>query len=269
MNEYIQIEFPSVSPEQKELLIAKLMVEGFDGFEETNAGLKAFIPKTDFAEESMGQIEAGISFTKTIIEEKNWNELWESNFNPVFVDDFVAVRADFHQQAKGVEHEIIITPKMSFGTGHHATTRMMMMQMREIDFKNKSALDFGTGTGVLAILAEQLGAKKILALDNDDWSIENAEENLHRNNCSRVELRKADSAFTGETYDIILANVNKTVIMENFPTLAQQLANGGVLLLSGLLQDDKDVIFHICGEYSLHLIQTTVKDNWLCLRLSC
>ncbi len=125
-----------------------------------------------------------LSFSKTIIEETNWNQVWESNFDPVIVDDFVAVRAHFHEPIKNVQHEIVITPKMSFGTGHHATTYMMMQQMRELDFAGKNVFDFGTGTGVLAILAEKLGAQKVIAIDNDDWSIENADENVKRNNCT-------------------------------------------------------------------------------------
>jgi ribosomal protein L11 methyltransferase len=271
MNEYIQIEFLSISAEQKDILIAKLIVAGFEGFEETGAGLKAFIPKKDYDEELIKEIagQQEVLFNKTIIEETNWNQVWESNFEPVMIDDFVSILADFHEPVKGVAHEIVITPKMSFGTGHHATTLMMVQQMRQIDFNGKSVLDFGTGTGILAILSEKLGAKKILAIDNDEWSIENAAENIQRNDCSLIDLKKADTAASNELYDIILANVNKNVILENFDRLAKQLLHAGVLLLSGLLKEDLDVIFHICGEYSLQLIQTTVRDNWLCLRISC
>jgi ribosomal protein L11 methyltransferase len=146
---------------------------------------------------------------------------------------------------------------------------MMIGQMRDINFINKTVLDFGTGTGVLAILSEKLGAKKVVAIDNDDWSIENPTENFQRNDCSLIDLKKADTAATNELYDIITANVNKNVILENIPFLAKQLSAGGVLLLSGLLKEDRDVVFHICIEYSLQLIQTTVRDNWLCLRISC
>jgi ribosomal protein L11 methyltransferase len=271
MNDYIQIEFPSVSAEQKDILIAKLIDAGFEGFEETEAGLKAFIPGKDYSKEAIEEIadRQEILFTKTTIEETNWNKVWESNFDPVIVDDFVAIRAHFHEAVKEVEHEIVITPKMSFGTGHHATTLMMVQQMRQIDFGGKLVLDFGTGTGVLAILSEKLGAKKIIAIDNDDWSIENAGENIQRNDCTRIELKKADTAATNELCDVILANVNKNVIVENFRLLAKQLPPGGVLLLSGLMKEDKDVIFHICNEYSLQLIQTAVRDNWLCINMSC
>jgi ribosomal protein L11 methyltransferase len=271
MNDYIQIEFPELTAEQRDIAIAKLIDAGFEGFEETTTGLKAFIVKKNYNENAIsviaGQLES--AFNNTLIEETNWNKLWESNFDPVKVDDFVAIRADFHQPITGVQHELIVTPKMSFGTGHHATTVMMMQQMRLVDFRNKKVLDFGTGTGILAILAERLGAKEITALDNDDWSIENASENTLRNNCSKINLQKANVLPTATSYDIILANINKNVILDNFPELVDALSPGGILLLSGLLKEDEDVVFRKSIEYSLHIIQTTVRDNWLCLRLSC
>lgn len=270
MAEYIQVEFPSVTSEQKDILIAQLASVGFEGFEETDEALKAFIPSKNFHEDVLNEIAGEKTiFNKSVIKETNWNKVWESNFNPVCVDDFVAVRAEFHQTIKGVQHEIIITPKMSFGTGHHATTFMMIQQMGEIDFTGKIVLDFGTGTGVLAILAEKLGAKKIIAIDHDEWSIENANENISNNHCSRIELKKADTASVDNSFDVILANINKNVILDNFSLLVKHLAPGGVMLLSGLLIDDEDVIFRKSGEYSLHIIQTTVRDNWLCLSISC
>jgi ribosomal protein L11 methyltransferase len=271
MNEYIQIEFTGITPEQSSILVAQLSEISFEGFEETATNLKAFIPTNNYDEGALKKISTQykVSFSKTTIEETNWNEVWESNFEPVIIDDFVAIRADFHQPIMGVAHDIIVTPKMSFGTGHHATTYMMIAQMRQIDFTGKTVFDFGTGTGVLAILAEKLGAKRIIAIDNDDWSIENAAENIHRNNCNRIYLKKTDLAAGNDSFDIILANINKNVILANFSSLANQLSAGGVLLLSGLLQEDKDDIFRNSTEYSLQLIQTAVRDNWLSLRYSC
>ncbi|MGZ8550441.1 MAG: 50S ribosomal protein L11 methyltransferase, partial [Chitinophagaceae bacterium] len=154
MNSYIQIEYQNISQEQSDLLIAQLSEIGFDGFEEEENKLKAFIDSNNFDETLLQDISTPlhVDFSKTVIEETNWNKVWESNFDPVIVDDFVAVRADFHEPIKDVELEIIITPKMSFGTGHHATTYMMLQQMIEEDFKDKIVFDFGTGTGVLAIL---------------------------------------------------------------------------------------------------------------------
>jgi len=271
MNEFIQIEFPNLSSEQKDIAIARLIVAGFEGFEETEAGLKAFIFKNDYNEnvviEIAGQLDT--SFNSSIIEETNWNKVWESNFDPIIVDDFVAVRADFHQPVMNVQHELIITPKMSFGTGHHATTFMMIQQMRHLDFTDKTVLDFGTGTGILAILAEKMGAINVTAIDNDDWSIENAAENIHHNNCLHINLQRSSTPASNLFFDIILANINKNVILGNFQILANSLTAEGVLLLSGLLKEDEDVVFRKSIEYSLHLKQTTVRDNWLCLRFSC
>jgi len=270
MPRYIQIEFDRITSEQSSILVAQLSEMNFEGFEESEISLKAFIPVKGYDEQAVNEIalKQQVSFNKTIIEETNWNQLWESNFDPVIVNDFVAIRAGFHEPIKGVEHEIVITPKMSFGTGHHATTYMMIGQMKQIDFRNKIVLDFGTGTGVLAILAEKLGAKKIVAIDHDDWSIDNAAENIHWNNCSLIELKKADSADVDNSFDIILANINKNVISDNFSAFAKQLKPGGILLLSGLLQEDKDDIFRKNTEYSLQLIQTAVRANWLCIKSS-
>lgn len=270
MKRYLKIEFQELSNEQTELLVAELSNSGFEGFEEVENGLNAFIPETDFNEMLLKEIteKRGVSFSKTVIEETNWNEVWESNFNPVVVDDFVIIRADFHEPITGVEHEIIITPKMSFGTGHHATTNMMIQQMREVDFAGKVVFDFGTGTGILAILAEKLGAEKILAVDNDDWSISNTEENLGRNSCKKVELIKADNAESAEQFDIILANINKNVIIENFSLLVERLSRDGILLLSGLLDQDEPDILQIAAEHSLNFIKKKEQNKWISLRFN-
>lgn len=269
MGRYIQIEF-ACSRDEKDILIANLAEIGFEGFEETDNGLKAFISEKDYDENVVKGItrQYSLSFTKTLIEETNWNQVWESNFDPIIIDDFAGIRAEFHQPVENVKHELIVTPKMSFGTGHHATTFMMIQQMRQIDFAGKSVFDFGTGTGILAILAQKLGAKKIVAVDHDDWSIDNAMENIQNNKCSLIELRQAGTAEYNDAFDIILANINKNVILDNLPLLVNELMPGGILLISGLLQEDQDDIFHISKAYSLQLLQTTVRDNWLCLKFS-
>jgi len=270
MNKYIQIEFQNISQEQSDVLIAQLSEIGFEGFEEEENKLKAFITSGDFDDKLLQDISTSsqLDFSKTIIEETNWNQVWESNFDPVIVDDFVAVRADFHEPIKDVQFEIIITPKMSFGTGHHATTYMMMQQMKEIDFANKSVFDFGTGTGVLAILAEKSGAKKILAIDNDSWSIDNADENIKRNNCTKIELKLAGNAAMDGNFDIILANINKNVILDNFEMLAKQLSPGGFLLLSGLLVEDEQDILAASIKLNLLFLNKAQRHNWLFLKLS-
>lgn len=269
MGNHIAITFAAIQPEQQELVIANLADAGYEGFEEKETELKAFVSESAFEPSLLKELAFKYQLTYTVqtIAAQNWNAVWESNFQPVIVDDFVAVRAHFHEAAKGVEHEIVITPKMSFGTGHHATTFMMMQQMRGIDFKNKKVFDFGTGTGVLAILAEKLGAKKILAVDNDDWSIENAAENFSRNSCAAIELRKVDTAFAvGELFDIILANINKNVILDNMGVLARQVVPGGTLLFSGLLKEDERDIIASAEKQMLVFAGSVEKDNWLCLR---
>ena len=270
MNNYIQIEFPNISQEQSDVLVAQLSEIGFEGFEEEENKLKAFIASADYDEISLKNVAEALptNFAKTIIEETNWNQVWESNFDPVIVDDFVAVRANFHEPVKKIELEIVITPKMSFGTGHHATTYMMMQQMREIDFTNKIVFDFGTGTGVLAILAEKLGAKNILAIDNDSWSIDNADENIKRNNCTRIDLKLAGNVGMDGNFDIILANINKNVILDNFEMLAKQLSPGGALLLSGLLVEDEQNILDRSAELNFRFVNKGERHNWLFIRLS-
>jgi ribosomal protein L11 methyltransferase len=269
MNNYIQIEFQNISKEQSEIFIAELAELGYEGFEEDENFLKAFIPENLFDEALIKQIvgQLNVSFNKTIIQETNWNEVWESNFQPVIVDDFVAVRADFHEPISSTHYEIVITPKMSFGTGHHATTYMMMQQMREIDFKDKSVFDFGTGTGVLAILAEKLGAKEILGTDNDEWSIRNAGENVERNGCNKIEL-ELSGLVPRKQFDIILANINKNVILENLQLLKLQLQENGVLLLSGLLIEDKEDVLSATEKLAFKFINSTERNNWLSIRLS-
>lgn len=268
--DYIQIIFENITAEQQELLIAHLAEEGYEGFEEGERSLKAFIGKNNFDKSIADSIAAdySVNYRADEIPSQNWNAVWESNFEPVVVDDFVSVIAHFHEPIKGVEHEIRITPKMSFGTGHHATTFMMMRQMRDLDFISQKVFDFGTGTGVLAILADKSGAGKVLAIDNDDWSVENALENVERNGCKSIVVQKANTANTGEQFGIVLANINKNVIVENFPALAASLLPDGILVLSGLLVEDKDDIVQLAQVYNLFIKKEESKSNWLCLSLS-
>jgi ribosomal protein L11 methyltransferase len=209
-----------------------------------------------------------MSFIKTVIKATNWNQLWESNFQPVVVDDFAGIRASFHEPIKGVRYEIVITPKMSFGTGHHATTCLMIRQMCEIIFSGKTVMDFGTGTGILSILAEKMGAASIIAIDNDEWSITNATENLEKNICSKIKVEKADSAAGEKSYDIILANINKNVIIDNLSTLVKQLEPGGILVLSGLLASDEAAILYETGKLLLIPGKKMLENGWISLRFS-
>src|SRR5689334_21902913 len=244
MDNYIEIKIENISEEQSAILITQLNEIGFNGFEEGENSLIAFIDEQNFDENSLQEIISThhLSYQKNFIQQRNWNEEWERNLEPVIVDDFVVVRAEFHQPIKNVEHEIIITPKMSFGTGHHATTYMMIQQMRNIDFKNKIVFDFGTGTGILAILAEKLGAKNIIAIDNDEWSINNAKENIERNNCNHIQLFLSSTLSSKEKFDVLLANINKNVILENLKGIKNLMPKSGQLLVSGLLIEDEEDI---------------------------
>ncbi|HEU4632923.1 MAG TPA: 50S ribosomal protein L11 methyltransferase [Flavisolibacter sp.] len=250
--------------EQQEILISQLDELHANGFEQTNDSLIAYFAENNFDSYEIYQLLQDYTFTIATIEEQNWNQVWESNFTPVFVDDFCAIRANFHEPVRNVEHEIIITPKMSFGTGHHATTYMMVQQMREISFSNKTVFDFGTGTGILAILAEKLGASSVSAIDVDDWSIENASENLVENGCTKITL-ELSSTIPARPFDIILANINRNVILSNLPQLKKALPAGGVLLLSGLLTTDQTDVVTAGSQIKLDLVKQTQKDNWISL----
>lgn len=267
---YIQVTIDNVSEEQSGILIAQLSGLGFDGFEEQENSLKAFTNEDQFPEEALKEIleELQLTYLKETIASKNWNEEWEKNFEPVLVDDFVAVRADFHEPIKNVQHEIIITPKMSFGTGHHATTYLMMQQMRTIDFRKKTVFDFGTGTGILAILAEKLGASTVYAIDNDEWSIENAKENAQNNNCHSLTFDLIDDPSGSESFDIILANINKNVIITYISVLSNRLSRNGQLLLSGLLKEDEQDILQIAKQLPIKHIATTHENKWICIQFS-
>jgi ribosomal protein L11 methyltransferase len=253
--------------EEQEILISQLSDLGADGFEQTGNYLVAYFNENLFRSYEVNELLKEYSFTTNTIEEKNWNEVWESNFEPVVVNNFCAIRAEFHQPITNVEHELIITPKMSFGTGHHATTYMMIEQMRDIDFKNKTVFDFGTGTGILSILAEKSGASFITAIDVDDWSIANAKENINRNNCSRISVNLS-SKIPKQKFDIVLANINRNVILIYLAELTESLKENSYLLLSGLLTSDKKDIIEACITHKLYLIEHTERNNWISLLLT-
>ncbi|MBV9961080.1 MAG: 50S ribosomal protein L11 methyltransferase [Parafilimonas sp.] len=266
---YIEIIFTESSKETTEILIALLSDLQYEGFEESSNQLKAFISSSLFDKPQLEEIakQFQLKYTTTELPDINWNKEWESNFQPVIVEDFCAIRAAFHQPIKDVQHEIIITPKMSFGTGHHATTYMMIQQMQQIDFTNKQVMDFGTGTGVLAIRAKQLGAASVIAIDNDEWSIDNAAENFNKNNIVNIDLKLADKPVANNTYDIILANITRNVIQENFSLFDHCLISSGTLLLSGLLKADEKDIITLASTHRFILSKKLQRENWICLNL--
>jgi ribosomal protein L11 methyltransferase len=261
-----QLVFEHINNEEQELLIAIISNEmEVEGFEQKENSLIAFILKKNLDETLVKSITSH-TYIKTDIPIQNWNAVWESNFDPVVVGNFCAIRAHFHEPIKNVAHEILITPKMSFGTGHHATTFQVIEAMKSIDFNGKSVCDFGTGTGVLAILAYKLGAKDIIALDNDDWSIENTIENIANNNCSSIIVQKVEQ-IVGNEYDIILANINKNVLLTNMSMLKKRLASNGTLIISGILKEDLNDMEASFLQNSFTISNLSEKNNWLCISL--
>jgi ribosomal protein L11 methyltransferase len=254
--------------EAQELLIASLSDLNATGFEQKEDELIAWFNAEDYNEVEILPLLSSYSYETDTVKEQNWNEIWEKDFQPVIVDDFCAIRAHFHQPITAVQYEIIITPKMSFGTGHHATTYMMIQQMKEIDFKNKSVFDFGTGTGILAILAEKLGANTVTAIDVDEWSIDNATENIDRNQCHNIQLYQSSNVPDSKTFDIILANINKNVILQHLTSLINAISPNGSILFSGLLIDDERDIISACKGLPLSLLRKVSRGNWISLYFS-
>ncbi|MDO9373025.1 MAG: 50S ribosomal protein L11 methyltransferase [Ferruginibacter sp.] len=263
---FLEFEFETESRSQLEQLVALLHVQDFEGFEEEENTLKAFIAETRFDEADFTEVLdrfASINYTRTVIEQVNWNQQWEEGFRPVIIDEFAAIRADFHEAISGVEHEVIITPKMSFGTGHHATTFLMIRQMKDVDFTGKSVLDFGTGTGVLAILAEKCGATEILAIDYDEWSIINTRENLERNNSEAVEVAMMDTIPAAKAFDIILANINLNILTAHMKAIAAATKPGGTILFSGFLYHDEEQMKDSIQQAGLQFLSTSQRGDWI------
>ena len=255
-----------------EILIAELGYAGFESFVETEEGVTAYIQKEEWNTSILDNIqilnsdEFEITYTFEDIAQTNWNAEWEKNFNQIVVDDVCTVRAPFHEKPN-TEYDIVIEPKMSFGTGHHETTHMMIQHILKNDFKNKSVLDMGCGTGVLAILAEKRGAKPIDAIDIDNWCYINSIENVERNNCSNITVYEGDaSLLTGKKYDIIIANINRNILLKDMQTYASCLNKNGVLFLSGFYNNDIPIIEAECNKQMLILDEKLERNNWVSLK---
>lgn len=269
MTNYLEFQF-KISPLQpgSEILIAELGYAGFESFVENEEGFSAYIQKGEYYKEILEDIhvlESGefeISFTSQEIEQVNWNSEWEKNFNPIVVSDKCSVRAPFHQKPD-TEYDIIIEPKMSFGTGHHATTHMMLQHILNNDWNGKSVLDMGCGTGVLAILAEMKGASSLDAIDIDNWCYLNTLENVERNNCKSISVYEgAAELLEGKKYDVVIANINRNILLEDIPTYSKCLSSGGKLFLSGFYTEDLEAIEEVCNKNGLRFDNNLVEDNW-------
>jgi ribosomal protein L11 methyltransferase len=276
MNRYIQITIDTANSDESDIFVARLSQAGFEGFEEEPGKLHAFIPETLYDSETTEKIIAAVKgvadpyhtfFKMHWLEARNWNADWEKEFEPVIVEDFCGIRAHFHKPVPNVRYDLVITPKMSFGTGHHATTYMMIATMKHLNFKNRSVLDFGTGTGVLAILACKLGAASVLAVDSDDWSIENALENAAINACPPIRVEKMDSLEGTGRFDFILANINLRAILENIENIRQHLTGSGVFIGSGVLESDEEKIRIAAASAGFTLERRMTKDSWISFSL--
>ncbi len=260
------------NPEAFEIFIAELADLGYDSFMEEQETLKAYILAENFDEEAikMLQIEYAkiypFRYTFSKLQKINWNETWEKNYEPVEIANKVRIRAIFHQpKSQDFQHEIIITPKMSFGTGHHATTSLMIENQLEINHQGKVVLDAGTGTGILAIMAKLLGASYVEAFDIDEWAVENSRENALLNNCSEIVVYQGDILVvdTQKRFDILLANINKNVLLADIPAYSQLLKTSGFLLLSGFYEEDLADIQQKCEENNLKFIKEKNRNRWV------
>lgn len=270
---YLEYTF-KVTPiaQGNEILIAELGYAGFESFVENEEGVVAYIQKGEWKPEILEDIQIlesdlfEITFDFKEIEQQNWNAEWEKNFHPIEVDGLCTVRAPFHEKPT-TKYDIIIEPKMSFGTGHHETTHMMIQFLLKNDLKDKKVLDMGCGTGVLAILAEKEGAADLDAIDIDNWCYLNSLENVERNNCQHIKVLEGDaSLLEGNKYDVIIANINRNILLADIPIYVNCLNKGGTLLLSGFYKDDIPQIQERCEEFSLKFIENLEKNHWVAVK---
>jgi ribosomal protein L11 methyltransferase len=253
----------------RDILTARLAEIGFESFVESEDGLEAYIPQSDYNKEEVLKIqelnsnEWSISFEEKSFEDQNWNATWEATFQAIEVGDFVRVRAPFHEEKQGFRHEVLIQPQMSFGTGHHQTTYLIMKNMADLDYKEKEVLDMGCGTGILAILAEKLGAKKIDAIDIDPWSFQNTQENIELNSSKQIQaILGGVEAIPDRKYDVIIANINRNILQAQLPRYAEAMKVGASLYLSGFFETDVPVLQEQAASLGIQMIKVDDKEGW-------
>ncbi|MFM2225704.1 MAG: hypothetical protein RJA07_1906 [Bacteroidota bacterium] len=259
----------------QEILIAELAEYDFEGFVQNDNELLAYSTSTTFSEHVITELLTNYSLKKEdwIIAEQqnqNWNKTWESNFEPIVIADKIYLRALFHPERNDIQHTITIQPKMSFGTGHHSTTKLMLEELLQIDVANKSVLDMGCGTAVLAIYTELANAKKIIAIDNDSWAYENSIENCEANNCTKITVKLGDEKLLhkDEKFDIIISNITKNFNLANLPLYTTLLNKNGKILLSGFYESDANDFIKLANQLGLQLIHQMVDKNWTMLHFS-
>jgi ribosomal protein L11 methyltransferase len=271
---YLKLNF-NISPitPWRNVLIAKLGEIGFESFEDTDLGFHSYIQKSVFDLGLLNQLslfknkDIQVSWVVSEIQPQNWNETWEKDFKPMRIGSDCIIRAHFHEKVEA-KYDLIITPKMSFGTGHHETTRMIMSFLLETDCTEKTVLDMGTGTGVLAILADKKGAKSVLAVDFDQWCVENTNENLKLNKSRNIEVLKGSWVPKVASYDLILANINRNVLLVQISDYAAQLNAGGHLIMSGFYNKDLKSIQECCASVHLKFIRNLEENNWVAASFS-
>lgn len=268
--DYIEVQF-TISPLEpaREILAAYLGEKSFDSFMDTDEGMTAYIAKDDWSEDGLKQVISSVGFAKVnytfrVTEDQNWNATWESQFQPIDVDGRCYIRAPFHEPKEGVEFEIVISPQMSFGTGHHATTYQMVKAMLDLDMEGQEVLDMGAGTAILAVLAEKKGARKIDAIDVEEWAYRNALENAQLNDCSRIHVALGDVSLlpSEEKYDLVLANINRNVLLQDMQAYARCMKTGSLILFSGFFPSDTPLMEEEAKKTGLQLIQQNAHDGW-------
>ena len=271
---YIGYHF-TIEPKElgSEILIAELGEKPFESFVETDLGLVAYIQKEFWTEDILDDLfimqspEFIISYQMEEIAPVNWNEEWEKNFEPIDVDGICCVRAPFHPKTDA-EFDIVIEPKMSFGTGHHETTHMMIQHLLKADLKGKKTLDMGCGTAILAILASMKGANPIDAIDIDNWCYQNSIENAARNECLNISVYEGDAALLeGKKYEVIIANINRNILLNDMEFYNECLENNGILFLSGFYVEDIPFLVESCSKFGIELVDQLVRNNWSSLKL--
>ncbi len=255
-----------------DILVMQLAEIGYDSFEETADGVKACIATVDYDGSKISALDIvndpgfTVSYSKREVAEENWNRIWESSYSPVMIAGSVYVRASFHPPDPSVKHEIVIDPKMSFGTAHHETTSQMVEQMLVEEFEGKRVLDMGCGTAVLAILAAMLGAAEVVAIDNDHNAVDNARENVRKNNLRRINVLLGAADEISGLFDVVLANINKNILIRDMQTYALHMRKKGVILFSGFYQTDLDAIKEHAGAAGLVYDRSVKKNNWIVAR---
>ena len=275
MNNYTVYEFFTKDEIERDWLVSILTDFDFDGYEETSESIKGFVPTGKVNDEKVKGILSDnefqhIDFSSKQLENKNWNEEWEKNFEPLVIAKQCYVRASFHPERPEYPYEVIINPKMSFGTGHHATTSLMLEYELETDMQNKSVVDAGCGTGILSILAQKRGASVIKAFDIEDWAFENLIENCNLNGCNRIETGQGTISQIiqpEEQFDIVLANINKNVLLAEMDEYNKHLHTEGLLFLSGFYEEDEKDILSCASDAGFRKESSKVKDRWMSMKL--